>query len=298
MFDDFLERNQLPIIYLKTAEKWFAPLADTLSKMSSKDKNKGILVGINGCQGSGKSTMADYLCTILRHKHNINAISLSLDDFYLSRAERLNLAENVHELFKTRGVPGTHDTDKAIKILQSLKSMKSAPVTLPGFNKAIDDVDKSMDRILDKPYPIIIFEGWCMGISPQSQDELRVSLNDLEEKHDKNGIWREYINQALGKEYGSLFSLIDYWVMLKAPSFECVYQWRWEQEKKLIRKQSQNPNKENLTLNKESLKKFISHYQRITEHSLETLPPKMHQLYELDEKRQIISQCQPNNYSL
>ena len=69
-----------------------------------------------------------------------------------------------------------------------------------------------------------------------------------------------------------LFSLIDYWVMLKAPSFECVYQWRWEQERKLIRKQSQNPNKENLTLNKESLKKFISHYQRITEHSLETLP--------------------------
>ena len=42
-----------------------------------------------------------------------------------------------------------------------------------------------MDRILDKPYPIIIFEGWCMGISPQSQDELKVSLNDLEEKHDK-----------------------------------------------------------------------------------------------------------------
>ena len=34
MFDDFLERNQLPIIYLKTAEKWFAPLADTLSKIA------------------------------------------------------------------------------------------------------------------------------------------------------------------------------------------------------------------------------------------------------------------------
>ena len=84
----------------------------------------------------------------------------------------------------------------------------------------------------------------------------------------------------------------------QSPSFECVYQWRWEQEEKLIRKQSQNPNKENLTLNKESLKKFISHYQRITEHSLETLPQKMHQLYELDEKRQIISQSQPNNYSL
>ena len=51
--------------------------------------------------------------------------------------------------------------------------MKSNPVTL-SFNKAIDDVDKSMDRILDKPYPIIMFEGWCMGVSPQSQDELKV----------------------------------------------------------------------------------------------------------------------------
>lgn len=298
MFNDFLERNQLPVTYLETAKKWFAPLAETLSEISSKDKSKGILVGINGSQGSGKSTMADYLCTILRHKHNINAVSLSLDDFYLSRSERLNLAENVHELFKTRGVPGTHDTDKAIKILQSLKSMKTTPVTLPGFNKAIDDVDRSMDRILDKPHPIIIFEGWCMGVPPQSPDKLEYSLNDLEKKYDKNGVWRKCINQSLEKEYNLLFSLIDYWVMLKAPSFDCVYQWRWEQEEKLIRKQSQNLNKESLTLNKESLKEFIAHYQRITEHGLETLPLKMHQLFELDEKRQIISQSQPNNYLL
>lgn len=298
MFNDFLERNQLPVTYLETAKKWFAPLADTLSEISSKDENKGILVGINGSQGSGKSTMADYLCTILRHKHNINAISLSLDDFYLSRNQRLNLAESVHELFKTRGVPGTHDIEKAIKITKALKALKNASINLPGFNKAIDDQDPSLERILNGPHPVIIFEGWCMGVPPQSSEELKHPLNDLEREYDSTGTWREYINQALTNEYASLFSLIDYWIMLKAPSFDCVYQWRWEQEEKLIRKQSQNSKKENLTLNKKSLKKFIAHYQRVTEHGLQTLPFKVNQLFELNDERQITSQNQPNNYSL
>jgi len=53
-----------------------------------------------------------------------------------------------------------------------------------------------------------------------------------------------------------------------------VYQWRLLQEQKLIQgliAGGQNsPN--NHTLDNEQLKRFISHYQRLTEHALRCLP--------------------------
>ncbi len=38
----------------------------------------------------------------------------------------------------------------------------------------------------------------------------------------------------------------------------------------------------------QELKRFIQHYQRITEHLLESLPEKVDFLFELDENRKII----------
>jgi hypothetical protein len=41
-------------------------------------------------------------------------------------------------------------------------------------------------------------------------------------------------------------------------------------------------------MNEQELKRFIQHYQRITEQLLETLPDKVDYLFELDDKRKII----------
>ncbi len=37
---------------------------------------------------------------------------LSIDDYYLSKIERLRISQKVHPLLITRGVPGTHDIKK------------------------------------------------------------------------------------------------------------------------------------------------------------------------------------------
>ena len=50
---------------------------------------------LNGCQGSGKTTLSDYLCTALREDYGLGAVALSLDDFYLTRAERKILADGL-----------------------------------------------------------------------------------------------------------------------------------------------------------------------------------------------------------
>jgi len=49
--------------------------------------------------------LATYLFSILGDGVEV----LSLDDFYLGHAARLQLARDIHPLLATRGVPGTHD---------------------------------------------------------------------------------------------------------------------------------------------------------------------------------------------
>jgi len=84
--------------------------------------------------------------------------------------------------------------------------------------------------------------------------------------------------------------MVDIWIMLKAPSFDCVYQWRLEQEQKLRNTLSASPSgsKDSKVMDDEGVHRFIQYYQRITEHLLETLPDKVDVLFELDEKRNII----------
>ena len=78
--------------------------------------------------------------------------------------------------------------------------------------------------------------------------------------------------------------------MLKAPSFDCVYQWRLEQENKL-RDSLMNSTSNSVTnkiMDDDGIKRFIQYYQRITEHLLVTLPEKVDYLFELDEDRKVL----------
>ena len=56
------------------------PLAESLFKQS-RGARAPLLVGINGCQGSGKSTLTDFLVYCLKQHHGVHAIGLSIDDF-------------------------------------------------------------------------------------------------------------------------------------------------------------------------------------------------------------------------
>jgi D-glycerate 3-kinase len=74
----YLARHRLPDSYLVYAQKWFAPLAGWLVE-HQKGANRPILVALNGSQGSGKSTVCDYLRETLEHDHGLKAIALSID---------------------------------------------------------------------------------------------------------------------------------------------------------------------------------------------------------------------------
>ena len=284
----FLQRNKLPDSYLDSAKRWFSPLLAEFSKRVDSPSKSPLIIGINGTQGSGKSTLADYLCTMLGELE-LNTVSLSLDDFYLTRAERQTLAETVHPLLKTRGVPGTHDIALALKTFKSLIE-GSEKTLIPRFDKSTDDRHLEVDcDWVSGPVDIIIFEGWCVASKPQPDESLTEPVNSLEQESDKDGIWRNFVNRALATDYQPLFESIDRLIMLRAPSFNTVFNWRLEQEQKMITRLADRGDGDRSGIMSEiQIAEFIAHYQRITEHSLEEMPSRADHLFQLDSQRQII----------
>ncbi len=279
----FLAKHQLPLKYQYLSEQYFVPLAHDI--LESKKSSTPLFVGINGCQGSGKTTLADFLVTWFSNNTSLNTIALSIDDFYLGKESRKQLAEDVHPLFVTRGVPGTHDTELMNTTITKLLAGEVG-VALPRFNKHQDDCVAKQDWIATTaPIDIVILEGWCVGSEPQPLFSLSEPLNELEQLNDKEGVWRRCINSCLANEYKSIFNKIDYKVMLKAPSFSDVFTWRKEQEQKLIAKNGVGAG----TMTDEQLVYFISHFERITRENLNTLSRKANALIELDSNRDIAS---------
>jgi D-glycerate 3-kinase len=287
---EFIDRHRLPESYAVDAQQWFSPVVEKIA-IESKKTGKTLIVGINGSQGSGKSTLADYLALLLREKHQLNVVVLSIDDFYLTLKQRELLSKTIHPLMATRGVPGTHDIPLALEVIRSLTEGTNR-TRIPRFDKSVDDrcPEDEWDTI-NSPTDVIILEGWCVGAVPQTENELLNDVNELEKEEDPDGAWRNYVNRQLGEVYQELFNLVDYWIMLKAPSFDYVYQWRLEQENKLRSSLLNSPSarENNKVMNEDEVKRFIQHYQRITEHLLNTLPESSDILFELDEKRNIFN---------
>ncbi len=280
----FLADQKLPDCYAALAQKWFTPLVDHLVAHQKETPNY-MLVGINGCQGSGKTSLANYVTCVLNEEHGIPAVQLSLDDFYLPRVQREALAETVHTLLRTRGVPGTHQVPLLLDTLAALRDPRNFPLSLPSFDKANDDrLPKTQWRTAAVPPRVVILEGWCLGAPPQPEDQLLGAVNPLEVREDPDLAWRRYVNDAL-TAYLPLYELVDLWVMFKAPSFDCVFNWRQEQEAKLTQSRPEGGE----LMDDARLRRFIQHYQRLTEVCLRELPDRVDYLLELDEQRDIIS---------
>ena len=285
---EFIQWHALPKDYSRIAQTWFIPVIDSILECKAAS-DIPLVIGVNGSQGSGKSTLADLVVCTLERVHGLSALSLSIDDFYLTRIEREQLADTIHPLLATRGVPGTHDTNLAYRTLERLKTY-TEPVAVPRFDKSRDDrFPEDNWGMVTQTADVIILEGWCVGSVAQEDRALTRAVNKLESEEDTDGVWRTYVNLQLRNNYPKLFSFVDIWIMLKAPSFECVFGWRLEQEQKLLTSLAEQGKADSATalMSRKAVARFIQHHQRITEHTLKTLPGAVHFLFELDGKREI-----------
>lgn len=232
---------------------------------------KGSVIGINGCQGSGKSTLALRLQEQLR-RQGLSALVLSIDDLYLSRAGREQLARQVHPLLRTRGVPGTHDVELGLRLLDQLR--RTGTCRLPRFVKSIDDRAPEAEwPQVTAPVDLILFEGWCVATPPQDAAELREPVNALERLEDPDGAWRNYVNTRLATDYQRLFAHVDKTIFLLAPDFGCVHRWRLQQERgSNARELAGAAGRNSRLMGPQELDRFIQHYERLTRHALRVMP--------------------------
>jgi D-glycerate 3-kinase len=273
------------------AEDLNSRLADYIAGEATT-RRSCLTVGLCGSQGSGKSTLAAAIKALLEAR-NITVAALSIDDLYLKREERLALAERIHPLLSTRGVPGTHDVALGIETLRALAS--PGIVAIPSFDKSRDDRrPRELWPAVRAPMQVVILEGWCVGAAPQEDSLLTEPVNALERDLDADGTWRHFVNRALAGEYQQLFARIDRLILLKAADFDVVYEWRLEQEHKLRQQVIAEGGDLSRVMSDQEVRTFIGHYERLTRHILDEMPGRADVVVQLDALRRPLAISFPN----
>ena len=226
-----------------------------------RQKGKILFLGISGGQGTGKTTATSIIKIILKIFFKREICITSIDDFYKTAEDRTKMSKKIHPLFKTRGVPGTHEINLLKKFFHQTKKKNFEKFRLPKFDKSTDNRFKKKHWTLVNRKPqIVILEGWCIGAKPQPNKLIKKSINILEKNEDKKLIWRKHVNNMLKNEYKKIFSIIDHYIFMKIPNFNMVFKWRLLQESKL--KKKSHFKKKIMSYNE--IKRFIMFYERIT----------------------------------
>ena len=288
LIQEFLRSEDLPATYGEDMLTWFLPAAQELLLRLTPNPNRPLFIGINGAQGTGKSTLAklfELCCT----KAGLQVAVLSIDDFYFSKAARAQLAETVHPLLATRGVPGTHDVQQLKSCLSRLLDSQAGTVKIPRFDKAADNpLPEDHWATATLPVELIILEGWFIGLEPEPCEHLLSPVNHLEAFEDGDGSWRNFVNNSLRYDFADLFGRLDSLLMLQAPSFEQVFAWRSLQEEKLKRHRAARGDADTSgVMSPEEIGRFIQHFERLTRHALNTLPGKADSVFHLDSQHRV-----------
>ena len=284
----FIKSQETPKDKFKNKEKmiksFLVPVSFWIANKASK--KKPYILGLAGGQGTGKTTISSIISIILRKYFKLNVFTISIDDFYKTRKERLLLSQKIHPSLMIRGVPGTHDINIMLNFFKRVKSKKFRKLKLPKFNKAIDDrYKKKLWYSISKRPDIIIFEGWCVGARAEKNSTLKKAINSLEKIDDKKLTWRKFVNHQLKSKYKKLYSKLNCLLFLKANNFSLLQQWRLKQEKKLWLKNKKSSN--NKIMNKKDVIKFMQTYQRVTQNMFKYAPKYSSIILNLNSNHQI-----------
>jgi D-glycerate 3-kinase len=234
-----------------------------LSLISRLSMDRIASIGISGAPGSGKSTLSRALVFCL-NTEGIPACRLTLDDYYFRRAERARLARETHPLFQQRGVPGTHDLGKLLTDFDRLRKGAIEDLRLPVFDKSVDDrAGAGRFRRPDTVPQIIVVEGWCVGAMPQAQTELTTAINEFERIKDPDSRWREQVHHAWHVMYDALRKRLEQVWYIRVPDWECVVDWRWQQEQELVHKNLHS---------RQDVADFLARFERIARHMQVSYP--------------------------
>ena len=158
-------------------KSFLIPLCFWISKKA--DKKRPYFVGLAGGQGSGKTTISSLIKIILIKYFKLKVFRISIDDFYKTRKERINLSNKIHPMLLTRGVPGTHDINMMLRFFRKAKSRKFKRLKLPKFNK------ENTPKPSNSEIKVLTIEGGYFAVikySGRSSDQNFLKNKDILEK--------------------------------------------------------------------------------------------------------------------
>ncbi len=228
-----------------------------------------LVVGISGAQGSGKSTISEFIALALKELCGQTVAVLSLDDFYLPKAQREALGRSVHPLCATRGVPGTHEVSLLLEtISRLLVALPGQTIRWPLFDKLADDraAEPAWNTQTGRPDAILL-EGWCVALPADRVAPWRGPINQLEAEADPQGAWISWSLEELRAHYAVLWKLLDLTVGIRLPDIETVVASRLLQEQRM---QQARPSA--ASMDEAGVRRFVQHYERFTLALWDALP--------------------------
>jgi len=222
------------------------------------------VIGLNGIQGAGKTTLVRALAEALEAE-GVHTLVCSIDDFYLNHDDLTSLARSHpdNKLVQHRGEPGTHDLALAKSFFDDL--MHGRETQVPVYDKSAfgghgDRAPRSEWKTVNKPgqppVKAVILEGWAVGFRALSDADVEAkwkapsrTLADHKLEH------LLFINEAL-RGYDVLTDLFDAFIHIDAEDTQFVYDWRSQQEEHLKREKG-DPN---AGMTPEQVVKFVDGY--------------------------------------
>lgn len=204
-------------------EKFYDEILDWV--LARLKPGRPFTLGVNGPQGSGKTTLTAALCERLASRGK-RAVAISVDDFYLTRAEQVALAARHpnNPYWQQRGYPGTHDVALGARILEAVRSRAPGEVRVPRYDKSRhagqgDRKPESEWIAVPTPLDAIFLEGWMLGFRPVPEEELP-------------GEAFRCANRALA-DYEAWYRQLDGFLQLDPEDPHFVLDWRAETEEKM-----------------------------------------------------------------
>jgi D-glycerate 3-kinase len=200
----------------RRVSEYYAPLAIACASRIEACTKRPLVLGIQGPQGCGKSTLAtalvDAFCDV-----GLRGVSVSIDDFYLTHAEQRALAERnaKNPYLQYRGYPGTHDVALGTQVIDALRTLRPAQEALvPVYDKSAyggrgDRTPRPDWRRVVGPLDVVIVEGWMLGFS-ETDAQLDPELSVPNALLGAYAAWNQRLGAFVHLDVGALDTIVGW----------------------------------------------------------------------------------------
>jgi len=207
----------------RRVDRYYLPIALGCVSRLGRCSHRPWVLGIQGPQGCGKTTLANALVGALGDV-GVRAVAVSIDDFYLTHEEQRALAEHHpgNPFLLHRGYPGTHDVALGSGVIASIAALRPGQETLvPVYMKSAhggrgDRAPRTAWRRVVGSIDALVIEGWMLGFSPVDPATIEPDLRTP---------------NALLAAYAAWNHTLDAFLRMDVDSLDTIVTWRVDAER-------------------------------------------------------------------